>query len=175
MKKAAYLSCHTGFPIDLTGLILRERGKSFNETAVERLMDEERQKSRSLPFSYSPSNPPTSTPSSQFIPRSPPAELVKQLKSQGDTFPPRCSFLIFYRLYLLYPGILSVFSGYESLEEEASELIAAQGAPASQGQHMWLTINPCPFYPTQGGQIADQGMSYPHYQDSLPHISDSNV
>ncbi len=58
-------------------------------------MDEERQKSRSLPFSYSPSNPPTSTLSSQFIPRSPPAELVKQLKSQGDTFPPRCSLLIF--------------------------------------------------------------------------------
>ena len=48
---------HTGFPIDLTHLIVKENNKTFDMNAVDRLMDEEREKSRAHAFSLSSSAP----------------------------------------------------------------------------------------------------------------------
>lgn len=46
---------HAGFPIDLTQLIANENHKAIDMDAVERLMDEEREKSRAHAFSVSSS------------------------------------------------------------------------------------------------------------------------
>jgi len=50
--------------------------------------------------------------------------------------------------------IFPKFTGYENVKEESTVLAKAQGT----GAFVWVTIDPCPFYPEGGGQVGDQGV-----------------
>lgn len=124
-----HLYIRLGFPIDLTHLIVKENNKTFDMNAVDRLMDEEREKSRAHAFSLS-----SSAPSSVKLGEGGVPTAVKEWMAEG---------------------IAPEFTGYARQVEEETSVVAL--LPDLQRRTLWLSISPCPFYGMAGGQVGDKG------------------
>jgi alanyl-tRNA synthetase len=124
-----------GFPVDLTENILRERGLKIDLEQVEKIKLKYKEKSMS---SWAESD---------------------QTKSNFVNFPPP-SFIRKWEEEEIRPR----FIGYEELGFSAhtkspSEVVAATPTFKDENSKyfQWISIDPCPFYATSGGQMADSG------------------
>jgi alanyl-tRNA synthetase len=163
---------NTGFPIDLTHLIAKENGRTFDMDAVDRLMEEERDKSRAHAFSLSSSS--SSAPSSVKLGEGGVPTAIKEWIAEGTHItralalkhalrqsPHCCSCSCCIPASL---GITPEFTGYAREVEEETSVVAL--LPDPQRRTLWLSISPCPFYGMAGGQVGDRG-AYPRLQSCV--------
>eukprot|EP01117_Protostelium_nocturnum_P013039 TRINITY_DN4836_c0_g1_i1.p1 TRINITY_DN4836_c0_g1~~TRINITY_DN4836_c0_g1_i1.p1 ORF type:complete len:868 (-),score=367.58 TRINITY_DN4836_c0_g1_i1:35-2332(-) len=129
-----------GFPTDLTTNIAGENGWTINEIAVKGLIEESKKASKATWKGSSNSGFPD------------------ELKSWKDSI--GNSNFVGYDQSLhskSHKGIEVKIVGIHR-SNEATELSSdLPESPPSETQQLWISIDPCPFYGTSGGQLGDSG------------------